>query len=333
MQTPIPHQLLNTAGIRYFYEVARAHSFRKAGDRIHVAASAINRHVRLLEEGLGAKLFERGRGRSGVELTAAGEVLMRRVSYALNELVTAGAEINALRGQQRVRVSAAVTDAVARDFLPAFFPSFMEANPNIQFNIKVASTPQLIEMLIEDRIEVLLAYDVPPQITIRSHAEYALGSSIAVCKTHPLASRTSVRLAECARFPLALSDEAQYLRGILTRMLGDTGVMPSPLLTTNSYQLMRDVVRYSLAVSVQTRIDMRASSDSDDLVFVPLRDPLARYSILTCASRSGRRLSSAADQFVRAVVASLDQSLNADGRVSSTNRAPRNASEPRTQQD
>jgi DNA-binding transcriptional LysR family regulator len=81
---------------------------------------------------------------------------MRRVGYALNEPVTAGAEINALR---------------ARDFLPAFFPAFMEANPNVRFDFKVASTPQFVEMLIEDRIEVLLAYDVPPQIGIRNHAD------------------------------------------------------------------------------------------------------------------------------------------------------------------
>ena len=98
---------------------------------------------------------------------------MRRVGYALNEPVTAGAEINALRGQQCVRVRAAVPDAVARDFLPAFFPAFMEANPNVRFDFKVASTPQFVEMLIEDRIEVLLAYDVPPQIGIRTTRIYA----------------------------------------------------------------------------------------------------------------------------------------------------------------
>ena len=85
-------------------------------------------------------------------------------------------------------------------------------------------------------------------------------------------------LVECARFPLAPPDEAHYLRAILMRRLGETSVMPSPLLTANSCQQMRDVVRYSLAVSVQTTIDMRATSDSDDLVFVPLRDPLARYA-------------------------------------------------------
>ncbi|MBN9008970.1 MAG: LysR family transcriptional regulator, partial [Rhizobiales bacterium] len=64
---------LNTAAIRYFQEVVRAGSFRKAADRIHIAASAINRHVRLLEEELGARLFERGKGRRGIKLTSAGE--------------------------------------------------------------------------------------------------------------------------------------------------------------------------------------------------------------------------------------------------------------------
>jgi hypothetical protein len=117
-----------------------------------------------------------------------------------------------------------------------------------------------------------------------------------------------VSLVECARFPLAPPDEAHYLRAILMRRLGETSVMPSALLTANSCQQMRDVVRYSLAVSVQTTIDMRHIRQRRSRLR-PLAGSAGALRILTCVSRSGRRLSSPTDQFVRAVVDSLDQSL------------------------
>jgi DNA-binding transcriptional LysR family regulator len=310
----VPHQLHNTATIRYFYEVARARSFRKAADVVHIAASALNRHVQLLEKSLGTPLFERGRGRSGVRLTAAGELLLRRVAYALNELSTAAMEIDALRGLKRGRVNAAFTDAVARDFLPAFLPAFAKANPNIEFEIKIGNTPQLLDMLNEGSVDVVLAYDIPAQIGVTLHAEYALRSCVAVHVGHPFAVKDFVRLAECTQFPLALSDDANYLRGLLMRMREETGVMPSPILTTNSYELMRDFVERGEAISIQTCIDSGSSARSGAIVFVPLRDSLAHYSVLGCASRAGRRLSGAAEVFAQGMLESLDRRIGSHRR-------------------
>src|SRR5262245_32945798 len=45
--------------IRYFDEVARQGSIRRAADRLNVAPSAVNRQILKLEDELGAPLFER----------------------------------------------------------------------------------------------------------------------------------------------------------------------------------------------------------------------------------------------------------------------------------
>jgi len=70
-------EFINTSALRYFYEVARSGSFRRAAEKVHVAASAISRQIQLLEDELGVELLERGR--KGVRLTVAGEALMHRV--------------------------------------------------------------------------------------------------------------------------------------------------------------------------------------------------------------------------------------------------------------
>ena len=50
---------LMTTALRYFDEVARQGSIRRAADQLHVAASAVNRQILKLEDELGVPLFER----------------------------------------------------------------------------------------------------------------------------------------------------------------------------------------------------------------------------------------------------------------------------------
>ena len=45
--------------LKYFVEVARCGSVRKASEQLFVAASAVNRQILNLEEELGVELFDR----------------------------------------------------------------------------------------------------------------------------------------------------------------------------------------------------------------------------------------------------------------------------------
>ena len=110
-------QLKNPTALHYFREVAKAGSFRKAAEVTHVAASAINRQVKNLEDEVEAPLFERGRGRSGLKLTAAGEILLLHVRTIANELNAAKTQIDALKGLKRGNIRMGVNEGFARELL------------------------------------------------------------------------------------------------------------------------------------------------------------------------------------------------------------------------
>ncbi|MDE1995932.1 MAG: LysR family transcriptional regulator, partial [Rhizobiaceae bacterium] len=61
--------------LKYFAEVARSGSIRKASDELHVATSAVSRQIKKLEDELGTPLFERFS--DGLRLTAAGEIVLK----------------------------------------------------------------------------------------------------------------------------------------------------------------------------------------------------------------------------------------------------------------
>ena len=69
--------MLHSRLLRYMDEVGRCGSIRAAGERLHVAASAINKHVLQLEEQIGEPLFERLP--RGLKPTPAGEILLAHI--------------------------------------------------------------------------------------------------------------------------------------------------------------------------------------------------------------------------------------------------------------
>ena len=65
---------MHASVLKYFVEVARCGSVRKASENLYVAASAVNRQILKLEDELGGELFDRMP--NGMRLNAAGERLL-----------------------------------------------------------------------------------------------------------------------------------------------------------------------------------------------------------------------------------------------------------------
>ncbi|MBV8829840.1 MAG: LysR family transcriptional regulator, partial [Acidobacteriaceae bacterium] len=67
--------MLENFRLKVFRAVAEHLSFRKAGEALYVSQPAVTLQIKTLEEEIGIRLFERRS--SGVQLTRAGEVLLR----------------------------------------------------------------------------------------------------------------------------------------------------------------------------------------------------------------------------------------------------------------
>ncbi|MFT4068229.1 LysR family transcriptional regulator [Paraburkholderia sp.] len=95
----------NRAVLKYFCEVAKCGSMRKAAQYLFVAPSAINRQIRNLEDELSVELFERLPG--GLKLTPAGERLLMHVRRTLDDFHAMRSEFDALRGVRTEHISLA----------------------------------------------------------------------------------------------------------------------------------------------------------------------------------------------------------------------------------
>ena len=284
----------------YINAVARYGSIRKAAESLHVASSALNRRILNLENELGLTLFERLP--RGVKLTAAGELYVAYAKRAIADLDLVVSRIELLRGLVRGRVRIAATESVAGNLLPAAIAAFQAQHPGVYFNVTIEGAGRLVDSLMTDTADLILTHNLynRSEATILATSEQPFCAL--VVHTHPLASRSSLRLFDCQGYPIVLADETLAGRALIDSALRQASFQFEPVMVSNSIELMKAFSRTSQAICFQFQIGALADAD---MVAIPLTDDGLARSQLFLAMRRGRALSSAAAAFSEHLAAIL----------------------------
>ncbi|MEE2860602.1 MAG: LysR family transcriptional regulator [Paracoccus sp. (in: a-proteobacteria)] len=291
--------LARLPGLRHFIEAAREGSFRAAAERLHVAPSAVSKQIRNLEDALGVELFLRERGRTGLELTEAGEILMFRCASVLNELSIAQDELLELRGLRRGHLRLGVNEVLASDLLPGILNNMHRNHPNLQFTITVENTPIMLDAMRDGMIDIGLGYNFPPSPDIETLATLYRRAFLITSLHHPLARIPKVRLEDIAGEDFIFPDPSLALHQMVQDALVRSQVSVRNVMTTNSFTLLRQMVQDGMGVSVvigrflQTRREKIAFIEIDNPVFV--RKPL------TCCRLTGRAPTAASVAFAASI--------------------------------
>jgi DNA-binding transcriptional LysR family regulator len=238
--------------LRYVDEVARAGSIRKAADHLNVTSSALNRRIMDLEEELGARLFER-RPR-GVRLTAAGEVFVHYLREQSDSVERMQSQIEDLKGLRRGTVRIACSQALALDFLPREVAAFRKLHPFVAFDVKVLDHEQAMTALAAYEVDLVLVFRPPFLANFHPLMRLEQRLVAVMSEDHPLAGRKSVRLRDCARYPVALPERSIGGRQLLDEVSARTGLRFTIAAESNSFEFLRGLVGHASLISFQIRI-------------------------------------------------------------------------------
>ena len=135
--------------VRAFEAAARHLSFKKAAHELHVTAGAVSQQVRLLEERLGVRLFERLTRQ--VILTPVGEAYLTPVRQAFRRLADATAELKPEGIASLLHIG--VHAGFDVDDLRARLAQFRRAQPQVAVRL---SQPAGLHELLEGKVDVLI---------------------------------------------------------------------------------------------------------------------------------------------------------------------------------
>lgn len=216
---------LNYHHLLYFWTVARAGTIAKAGEELHLAQPTISSQIKLLEEALGHKLFER-QGRKLV-LTDVGRTVMR---YA-DEIFRLGNElknvVSGIPSGQQLRLQVGVADVVPKVVAERLLQPALDVGP-LRIICREGPLPQLLASLALHELDVVLA-DAPGSepVSVRAfnHLLGKCGVSFFAAAIHGHLKKDFPRSLHGA--PMLMPSEASAVRHALDVWFDGKGVRPT----------------------------------------------------------------------------------------------------------
>ena len=196
-------------GLRMLYQVSVDGSFAAAANELGYTQSAVSRQMAALESAVGETLFERGR--RGVLLTPAAQILLRGGGRALAELETTAQQLAGLRDRIAGRIAIGAFPTACAVLVPHAVAALRKEHPAVQVVIDEAATPVLLRRLRAGRLDLAVVV-VGPDFAehdvsgLVEHPLPVVGLRVAVPEGHRLARRRDVQ-------PRDLVDEA-WITGV-----------------------------------------------------------------------------------------------------------------------
>jgi len=236
---------INHAQLRAFHAVASEGSFTRAAVALHVTQPTISAQVKELEDTYGIKLFERiGRG---IEITELGKALheITRRQFSLEaeaEQILASAR-GLLRGQLRVGADA------PHHIIPLLGP-FNRRYPGIKLSLAFGNSHEVLEGLLDRKSDIAVLADLVPDERLHAVAFRRERLLLFVERSHPWASRKSVKLRELEGQRIVLREPGSITRHLFERAISDARITLGDTLEIGSREAVREGVAAGLGIGV-----------------------------------------------------------------------------------
>ena len=241
---------------RSLIAVSEEKTFVKAARKLHLAQPALSRQIKSFETEIGTAVFERHR--VGVTVTPAGEICLRAARSIITGLEEA-VERARMVGDGRAGTCTIFVSqwTVWSGFLGKVLAHLADSEPGIETIVKEGPMGAQWEWLRTGRADVAIG-TVPPDGygDLRSHLILDdLADLAVVSKSHPLASRSSVRL-EDLKDDVFLKYDAPVLTAIDTELenaFREAGFYPSRIQSLSTTEALLTRIAAGLGWSVHRR--------------------------------------------------------------------------------
>lgn len=282
--------------LQYIEAVARFGSIRIAADHLHVAPSAISRHIKNIEEEFGVQMFERHA--RGVTLTQAGHIFVDHIKTILLDRDRVRSEINDIKGIRRGHIRVHTIDGVAAGPLSTAISTFRERFPGITFRLYSAGTATVINAVRNDEADIGVAFQAPrdPGIAILHRIPDPLHAVVST--KHPLIKAKQISLSEFLSFPLALPESNFGVRMLIDEACRRKSLTIEPVIETNSIDSLRGFARSGAGITALPYNSIRREVAMGSVKTIPFKELSLRRSSMIIGVRLGRALPAALVEFI-----------------------------------
>jgi DNA-binding transcriptional LysR family regulator len=196
---------MDTDLLRAFREVARRGSFTSAADALQYTQSGVSRQIAALERELDAPLFDR-LPRRGVRLTGAGESLLPHAEAVLERVGALRRDVAAVGRLEAGRLRVGAFHTANAELVPRALAAFRAEHPAVEPELVEGTSPRQLARLRAGELHVAVVSSAAESDGVELALLLCEPMLVALPRSHALAGRRSVRLAELAGEPWIAGD-------------------------------------------------------------------------------------------------------------------------------
>lgn len=267
--------------LRLFRSVAEAGSITAGGERAGLSLAAASARIKHMEDQAGTPLLERGR--RGVDLTAAGQTLLRHARQVLQQIERLRDELGEHARRVKGQVRLAANTAAMAEFLPDLLAEFLFGHPLVNLDLDELSSHEIARALNDERADlgVLADHADLRGLSCRPFRQDRL--VLAVPAQHPLAAARSLDFSEALGYDFIGMDRNNALQQHLALQARNSGSQLRLRAQARGLDAICRMVAGGAGIAVIPEAAAARHADEGSLVPVPLTNDWAERRLLLAA--------------------------------------------------
>ena len=261
------------ADLRLFVHIAEAQNLTKGAARACLSPAAASARLKALESQLGSRLFYRDS--RGVELTSAGETLLRHARVILRQVEHLKSEFTAYGADAVGSIRIFANTTAVTEFMPEVLAHFLSTRPGVTVDLQERLTRDIIRGVVDGSSDFgIVSGPVPDaglQVLHFSTDRLVMVTSVG----HPLGEHGSVAFSETLGYEQISLHEGSTLHAFLLDLIEQHGRPLTLRIQLRSFEAMCRMIEAGVGVGLLPESAALRHQKTMRLHIIKLRDEWA----------------------------------------------------------
>jgi DNA-binding transcriptional LysR family regulator len=262
--------------LKVFISVYKNKSFSKAAKEVFLTQPTVSEHIKILEEDLGCKLFDRI-GKTVIP-TKEAEILYGYAVDIANKIDNLKDAVQRIKSKPAGNLLVGASSIPGTYILPRLISSFKNTYPNISVQVDISDSKQVIENLVSGKFLI----GIVGTIINNSKIDYVpfMNDELVIISPNFI-HETDIEPEKILKFPFIIREEGSGTRKEMENLLNELGIDTHDLqivCTLSSTDAVKQAVKSGLGISILSIHAVKDEINCNNLKILKIKDfEMKRY--------------------------------------------------------